>query len=136
MKSRLIVLGCAACLMLPLVADEETPLGTQMESFNDAYKAFRKETDPEKGAALARDAQQALIKAMAELPEVVTKMPDGSEKAKAAAEYRKMIGRCFVVMCEVEEAFLVGKTDDVAELINQLKDMKKAGHDKFMEEEE
>lgn len=136
MKSRLILLGCAACLMLPLAADEETPLEKQMEAFNDAYKAFRKESDSTKGAALARDAQQALIKSMAELPELVAKMPEGTEKAKASAEYRKMIGHCLVAMCEVEEAFLAGKTDEVAEIVTKLKEMKKAGHDKFMEEEE
>jgi soluble cytochrome b562 len=140
MNNRLILLGCAACLSLPLSAKEkdkeETPLGKQMEHVNDALKAIRKETDPAKGAAEAREAQQALIKAMSELPALVKKMPDGPEKVKAAAEYRKMIGRVFVSLCEMEEAFLAGKTDEVAKIAATLKDMKKAGHDKFMEKEE
>ena len=92
--------------------------------------------DQEAFEPAAEFTQQALIKAMTELPEVVTKMPDGPEKAKAAAEYRKMIGLSFVAMCEVEEAFLAGKTDEVAEIVTKLKELKKAGHDKFMEEEE
>lgn len=135
MKLRLILLGCAACLMLPVSAEEETPLGKQMELFNDAYKAMRKETDPVKGAALAREAQQALTASMGEMPTMLGKMPDGPEKAKAAAEYRKMIGRAFVSLCEIEEAFLAGKTEEVAKIVESLKEMKKAGHDKFMEEE-
>lgn len=136
MKTRSILLSCALCLTLPLHAEEkETPLGKQMESFNDAFKAFRKESDPAKGAALARDAQTAVAKGLMELPAMLEKMPDGPAKAKAAAEYRKMMGKVYVALCEVEEAFLAGKTDKVAEIANSLKDMKKAGHDKFIEDE-
>lgn len=135
MKSRLILLACAACLIAPMSAEEETALGKQMEAFNDVYKAFRRETDPAKGAALAREAQESVVKAFAEVPELVSKMPDGPDKAKASAEYRKMMGQVLVSLCEVEEAFLAGKIDDVQKIIASLKDMKKAGHDKFMEEE-
>ena len=135
MKSRLILLACAACLFVPVSLADETPLGKQMEEFNDVYKAFRRETNPAKGAGLAREAQEAVVKAFAEVPELVTKMPDGPDKAKASAEYRKMMGQVLVSLCEVEEAFLAGKIDDVQKIIASLKDMKKAGHDKFMEEE-
>lgn len=135
MKSTLTLLACATCLITSMPAAEETPLGKQMEQFNDAYKAFRKETDPAKGAALAREAQQAVIKAIAEVPERVTKMPDGPDKAIASAEYRKMLGQVFVSLCDVEKAFLAGKPDEVRKIIASLKDMKKAGHDKFMEDE-
>ncbi len=128
-------MSCAACLVLPVFAEEDTPLGKQMESFNDAYKAFRKETDPAKGAAAAREAQQAVLKGLAETPAMLVKMPEGPAKAKAAAEYRKMLGKVFVTLCEVEEAFLAGKIDDVAKIVATLKDMKKEGHDKFIEEE-
>ena len=134
MKITTILMGCAACLLMPVSADE-TPLGKQMEAFNDTYKAFRKETDPAKGAALAREAQDIVLKGIVELPEMVGKMPDGPPKAKAAAEYRKMMGQLFVVLCQVEEAFLAGKTAEVANIIETLKDMKKEGHDKFMEDE-
>ncbi len=136
MKTRLILLACAACFLIPVSATEkQTPLGKQMESFNDAYRAFRKEKDPAKGAALARDAQQAVIKAMGETPEMLAQMPDGPGKAKAAAEFRKMMGQVFVSLCEVEQAFLAGETAEVAEIIASLKELKKSGHDKFMEED-
>lgn len=138
MKNRLLLLlGCAMCLLGPAFAAEDhdvTPLGKQMEIFNDAYKAFRKETDPVKGAEQVREAQQAVLKGMGELPSLLAKMPDGRDKEMAAMQYRKMMGRLFVTLCEVEEAFLTGKTDDVARLVETLKEMKKAGHDKFMEE--
>ena len=137
MKKQLLLLTCAVGFMMPLpgAAEEETPLGKQMEAMNDAYKAFRRETDPVKGAALARDAQQAALKSAAEIPSMLAKMPDGPEKAKAMAEYRKMIGKLFVSFCEVEEAFLAGKIEEVAKIVENLKELKKTGHDQFMEEE-
>jgi hypothetical protein len=67
---------------------------------------------------------------------VLKKMPDGPARQKAAAEYRKMMGRVFVTVCEVEEAFLAGNIDEVAKLVEALKQMKKEGHNKFMEDEE
>ena len=138
MKKQLLLLTCAVGFLLPLpiFAEDETPLGKQMEAMNDAYKAFRRETDPVKGAAQAREAQQAALKSASEVPSMLTKMPDSPEKAKALLEYRKMMGKLFVSFCEVEEAFLNGKIEDVAKIVESLKEQKKAGHDKFMEEEE
>lgn len=136
MKARLTITALAACLLLPLsAADEETPLGKQMESLDDAYKGFRRETDPAKGAAEARAAQEAVIKSLAETPEMLSKMPDGPAKTMAAAEFRKMLGEAYVTLCKVELAFLSGKTEEVATLIDELKSQKKAGHEKFIEDE-
>lgn len=135
MKSRLMLIAMAACFVLPIRAEEETPLGKGMEEMNDAYKAFRRETDPAKGAALAREAQKATAKTLLETPTMVSKMPDGPEKTKAAAEYRKMMGKLYVALCEVEEAFLAGKIDEVAGIVERLKEMKKEGHEKFIEDE-
>jgi len=139
MKKQLVLLGCAIGLtLIPANAQddkEHTPLGKQMESMNDAYKALRKETDAVKGAALAREAQQAALKATLEVPAVVKEMPEGPDKVKAAVEYRKMMGKLFISLCEVEEAFINGKIDDVAKIVASLKDLKKQGHEKFVKEE-
>lgn len=122
-------------MWVPAKADE-TPLGLQMEAMNDAYKGFRRETDPVKGAAQARDAQQAVIKSLAESPVVIQEMPEGPDKVKAAVEFRKMMAKLLVSLCEVEEAFLNGKIDDVAKIVDDLKAQKKSGHEKFVKEEE
>lgn len=119
-----------------MAADEETPLGKQMEAMNDAFKGFRRETDPVKGAAQAREAQTAALKSAMEVPAMLKAMPEGPEKAKALVEYRTQIGKLFVTLCEVEAAFLNGKIDEVAKIVETLKEAKKTGHDKFMEEEE
>ena len=59
MKKQLFLLTCAVGLMMmpTMAAEEETALGKQMEAMNDAFKGFRRETDPVKGAAQAREAQ-------------------------------------------------------------------------------
>lgn len=137
MNKKMILLSCALGLfLLPARAsDDHTPLEDQMEAMNDAYKGFRRETDPVKGANEARTAQTAALKAAAEVPKMVKAMPDGPEKAKAMVAYRKMMGQLYVSLCEVEEAFLNGKIDEVANIVDSLKKQKKTGHDQFVEED-
>ena len=123
---KLILCGLAATLMFvqPSMADD-TPLGEQMEAMNDAYKAMRRETDPAKGAALAKTAQDAMVKGM----------PDGPDKAKASAEYRKMMGSLISTLADMELAFLNKDMAKVKEIVESMRDMKKQGHEKFIEEE-
>ena len=129
-KQSILLMGLMA-LSLPLqAAENETPLAKQMDAMNDAFKSFRKETDPVKGAAQAREAQQAALKSLLEIPERVKAMPEGPEKAKAVVAYHKMLGRLYV-----EDAFLNGKMDEVAKIVDSIKEMKKSGHEQFMEEE-
>ena len=134
---KLILCGFAATMMFvqPSRADEDTPLAKQMEAMNDAYKAMRREEDPAKGAALAREAQDAMVKAIVETPELVKAMPDGPEKVKASAEYRKMMGSLISTLASLEIAFLDKDMAKVKEIIESMRDVKKQGHDKFMEEE-
>lgn len=115
---------------------EHTPLGKQMEAMNDAFKAFRKETDATKGAAQAREAQDALLKGMVEIPALIKDMPEGPDKAKALVKYHKMIGKLYITLCEVEEAFLDGKVADVAKIVDSLKEQKKEGHKEFIKEDQ
>lgn len=134
---KLLLLGIVAMgpLLMPAKAEEHSVLAKQMESMNDAFKALRRETDPVKGATEARAAQQAALKAAAEVPELVEQMPDGPEKAKASLEYRKMMAKVFAVFCDVEEAFLSGNVAEVAKIVESIKEMKKTGHDKFIEKD-
>jgi uncharacterized protein YyaL (SSP411 family) len=137
MKIKLILCGFAAALMFvqPSMADD-TPLAEQMDAMNDAYKAMRRETDPAKGAELARTAQDAMVKAIVETPEMLKAMPDGPEKAKASAEYRKMMGGLIATLADMEIAFLNNDMAKVKEIVEAMRDMKKKGHEKFIEEDE
>ena len=138
MKMKHILAGFAASLMfvLPTMADDEdTPLAEQMDAMNGAYKAMRRETDPAKGAALAREAQDAIAKAITMTPELVEAMPDGADKAKASAEYRKMMGLLFATLADMELAFLDGDMDKVTEVVATMRASKKEAHNQFMEDD-
>lgn len=138
MKKHTILLGCAlALLWTPVRAEEpETALGKQMEAVDDAFKGFRRETDPVKGAKEARDAQMATLKATAEIPELVKEMAEGPEKDQAANAYRTGMAHLFLSFCEVEKAFLNNDLEAVDSIVEKLKKIKKEGHKKFMKEDE
>ncbi len=126
-------------MLVPVKAQDEkehTKLGEQMEAMDDAFKAFRRETDPVKGATHAREAQDAAAKGLLEIPALIKEMPEGPDKAKALVSYRKLMGKLYVTLCEVEEAFLNGKIEDVTKIVDSLKEQKKEGHQKFIKEEE
>lgn len=122
--------------MMPMQADEETPLGKEMETINDSFKALTKEKDAAKGAALARKAQEGMLKGLTMVPDFITDMiPDPKEKEKALADYRRLMGETYVVFCKIEIAFLEGKMDEVTKLADAAKALKKEGHKKYIEEE-
>lgn len=57
-----LLLVSALTLPTPVRAQdkEDTPLAKEMEKVDEAFKGFRRETDPVKGAKAAREAQDAL----------------------------------------------------------------------------
>lgn len=130
-----MILATACLIPAPLRADD-TPLAKQMESLDDAYKAFRREQDPVKGAAMAREAQDSVLKAIPMAPAMFDGMPDGEAKAKGLAGYRLQMGQLFVTLCEVEAAFVAKDLAKVAELVKTIKGQKKTGHDDFIPEDE
>lgn len=121
--------------LCPLARADDSPLAKQMESLDEAYKAFRNAEDPAQGAALARDAQSAVAQGLSELPALLVKMPDGPARTKAAASYRHAMGLLYVKLCEVEQAFLDHQTDRIDGLVEEIKALKKKGHNEFMEDE-
>lgn len=131
-----LALATACLVPTPARADDDSPLAKQMEVLNDAYKAFRREDDAGKGATLAREAQEAVLKAIPMLPAMVEEMPDGAAKSKAVANYRLQMGQLFASLCEVEVAFVNGEVEKVAEIVKTLKSQKKEGHNQFMEDED
>lgn len=137
MKNPIFSIVFAALSLIPVtaLAQEGSKVHEQMEKMDDAYKAFRRETDPAKGAELAREAQAYAIQSLSEVPDIVKDIKDPIEKAKSLATYKKMMAKLVVTLCEVEEAFLNGKIDDVETLVDTLKDHKKDGHEIYVPSE-
>ncbi|MGC4014375.1 MAG: cytochrome b562 [Luteolibacter sp.] len=128
----------AAVLSLHTARAEEKPeteLGKQMEAANDALKAMKKETDPAKGAALARQAEAALVKCLSEVPSTLEKTPE-AEKAKALANYRTLIAKSYVTVSQIEEAYLANDLEKVKTLSEALRPDKKEGHEKYKPKDE
>ena len=134
-RTTCILLVLAPFLAVTALADGDSKLTGLMEELNDAYRAFSKTDDHAKGAALAREAQAAVAKALGEVPEIVAKMPEGAGRDMASASYRHRLGQLYVSLCEVEQAFLKGDQSKVDALLASLKQMKKDGHNEFMEDE-
>ena len=116
--------------------EKDTPLAKEMEKVDEAFKGFRRETDPVKGAKAAREAQEGVIKALAFTPALIEKMPAGEAKEKAIVAFRTQMGELFVTFCKVEAAFVAKDIPGVTKLVDDLKAAKKKGHDEFMEKDD
>ncbi len=119
-------------MLAPVYADDdETPLGEEMETISGSLKKLRKaETTAEK-VELVQAAQKSAIKSLAYLPLIFKDLKDEKEKAKATADYKKMLGQTYVKLCELELAYLAGDEDKADEIKGELKDLKKEGHEKY-----
>ena len=134
MKIRIFAAAALAAFALPVSADD-TELGKKMDELNDHYKSIRREDDPAKGAVSAREAQKLIAASLNLTPDMLSKMPDGPAKENALASYRQLMGEAYVLMCKIEQAYLAKDVDKAKALYEELKGMKKDGHDKFIEEE-
>ena len=119
---------------LPAEDDEESPLGQAMDELSTSLKKLRRARDFEEKAELVRGGQEACIVSLKYLPVVIEDMPDGPEKAKAVADYKRLMGLTLAAMSELEIAFLSEDEAKAEELVDHLKDLKKEGHEKYEEE--
>lgn len=121
----------------PLAAeDEETPLAEQMEVVSGSLKKLRKAEGFDAKAALVREAQAACVKALQFSPATFKELKDGSkEKAKATADYTRLMGLALAGLGELELAYLNEDEAKADEVMDKLKDLKKEGHNAYIKEE-
>jgi len=117
----------------PLTAKEDTPLGESMEQSSKALKSLRsiKKDDWEAGAKAARMAADALRKGMAFEPILLKDIKDPKEKAKALADYKRVMGVAYSALCELELAYLSEDQAKVDAAMKKVKAAKKEGHKKY-----
>ena len=118
-----------------MAGDEETPMAEQMEIVGGSLKKLRKADGFEAKAALARKAQTALIKSMQYEPAIFKDIKDPKAKAKAAAEFKRLMGLTLAGLGELELALLDEDEDKAAAASRKLKALKKEGHKAFMAED-
>ena len=131
--------GLAAVLLVaafaaPLHAEQEEMVDT-MEAVDDAYKALKTATGPE-AVKLAREAQANTLKALAITPDMAGKMPEGVAKDLALADFRRLLALVYLKFVELEKAHLEGKPEAAEAIRVALKELRKEGHSKHIEEEE
>lgn len=129
---------CALSTITPAGADsdDDTPLTKTMEQSSDALKSLRKidKDDWAGGAEAARRAADGLRKGMEFIPILIEGMPEGIEKAKALADYRRMMGLSYANLCELEIAYLEEDAEKVDAAMTKVKAGKKEGHKKYSDD--
>jgi len=126
----LLAAACAASLHA-----EQEELGDTMEAIDDSYKGLKSATGPE-AVKLAREAQAGALRALAVTPEMAGKMPEGVAKDLALADFRRLLGLVYLKFVELEKAHLEGKPEAAEAILVALKELRKEGHSKHIEEED
>ena len=133
-----ILAGLGSILMVSGVAAQQgdSPMTKEMKASSLALKELRKipRGDWEAMAKAVRNAQQALLKSMSFVPTLVQEMPEGPDKAKAAATARQVLGSCYVALSELELAYLAKDQDKVNAAMEKVKEIKKEGHKTFADD--
>ena len=127
-----VVMGMAS--MTPVVADEDTPLGKEMDALSGALKGLRKAESWADKVALAQEGQAAALKSLQYLPVIFKDIKDEAEKKKSTADYKRLIGLTYVGLCELEMAFLAEDEGKADAAIDKLKTLKKDGHRSYTED--
>ena len=115
------------------VQADDTPLAEQMDTLSGSLKRLRRVDTNAERVGLVQEAQKAVIKSLEYLPEVFKDIDDEKKKADATADYKMLVGQTYVKLCELEMAYLADDEDKADEIKDQLKDLKKEGHDKYTE---
>jgi len=133
------VIAASFSFSLPVMADgdeKDTPLAEAMGESAKALKSLRKidKNDWTAAAKAARTAADGCRKGMAYIPALVKEMPEGKEKIKAIADYKRLMGLSYSALCELELAYLDEDQAKVDAAMSKVKAGKKEGHKKYEDE--
>ncbi len=131
---RSITLILALFLAFPAFGEDETQLGKHMDELSGLLKSLRKIDGFDEKAAVVRQAQEELIKCFPLIPALTEKTEDAALKAAQIAEYKKLLARNYVLLCDFELAFLNKNEEQADDIYDQLKKIKKEGHTAYIED--
>ena len=121
------------------IASIDEELEGSMREMNGALKALGKGVTAEtRDAALEALSkfQRGVVSAKTATPGMAAKL-DEKSRPEFVAGYRKALVEVLKLACDAELAILDGKYKDADDILkNKLMALKKAGHDKYQEEEE
>lgn len=125
---------CAIALPAFARAEEDTPLGKEMDKIGKTIKAIgraAKEGKVTKDMAAKVDEATAAATAALKFEPAKTKEVPAEEKAKFLAGYKESVEAMIKGLGELKAAVISEKADDVAKVIEKLNDGKKEGHKKY-----
>jgi len=132
---KIITLIVSLFIIFPAFAeDETTQLGKHMDELSGLLKSLRKVEGFDEKAAVVRQAQEELIKCFPLVPELTEKTEDPALKAAQVAEYKKLLAKNYMLLCDYELAFLSKDEEKADEIYDLLKKVKKDGHTNYIEE--
>ena len=138
LKHLFTLLAAFAITVPAFAADEETPLGKEMEKISKAIKAINRNIGDaaQKDANLAKlaDAKTACA-AASKLDPAKTKDVPAAEKAKFLEGYKASMQEMGKGLDALKAAIEGGKTDDAKGIIEKLNNGKKEGHKKYKAED-
>jgi soluble cytochrome b562 len=127
-----------AALATPVFAEEDTPLGKEMDKVNKAVKAVNRALADaaQKDANLAKlaDAKAAMEKALTLEPAMAKDVP-AADKEKFMTDYKASMQESLKTLEELRAAIADGKADDAAKAMEKLTKGKKDAHKKFKKED-
>ncbi len=114
--------------------DEHERLEHLMESIARSMKKLEKQVaDPKQNEAslkLVTEIASAVQQAKLIVPGGVKRLPE-SDRAKAATEYRKMMGNVQRELLDLEDNLLDNKNEDAVENVKTIREVQKTGHDEY-----
>lgn len=133
----LIAVALPLGLNSALRAEEDTPLGKQMETINSNYKLLRRaartKNFPDDTAKMLQEMQMATLTAMHMEVPLVKKQAASKQKDEMIA-FKKLLKKQLDTLIDMEIALMEGRADDVAAGVEELGSIKSDGHDRFTEE--
>lgn len=130
----LFTLLAAFAITVPAFAEEDTPLGKEMEKIGKALKAVgraAKEGKVTKDLAAKVDEAKAAAQEALKFEPAKTKEVPAAEKAKFLTDYKASVEVMIKGLDELKVAVTAEKADEVAKLLEKLNEGKKEGHKKF-----
>ena len=138
LKHLFTLLAAFAITVPAFAADEDTPLGKEMEKISKALKAINRNIADagSKDANLAKLAEaKTACAAASKFDPAKTKDVPAAEKAKFIESYKASMQDLGKGLDALKAAIEGGKTDDAKGIIEKLNGQKKEGHKKYKAED-
>jgi soluble cytochrome b562 len=109
-----------------------------MEEMNGVFRKLRRQVDDKatnaSSIALAANLHQLAQRVVKSTPRLVARAPE-KDRAALLASYREQMQELIATIDDLQAALKAGKNAKAVEIVEDLRDLEKAGHHKFRAED-